>query len=73
MDMIRAHPGIPRFIKDDLDLWKEKGKIHELFLIYFDEDGTIKQGTHELVPKGFKASPELILGKQIRSAFNHAN
>jgi hypothetical protein len=73
MEMIRAHPGIPGFIKDHLMEWKTKGRIHDLYLIYFEEDGTIKQETHALVPKGFKASPELILGQQIRRAFNHAN
>jgi hypothetical protein len=73
MEMIQAHPGVPVFIKEYLGTWKEKGKIHELFLIYFDEDGTIKQQNHDLIPQGFKASPELILGQQIRRAFNHAN
>lgn len=73
MEMVRAHPGIPLFIKDHLMEWKTKGKIHELFLIYFDEDGEIKQQSHDLVPKGFRASPELLIGQQIRRAFNHAN
>lgn len=73
MEMIRAHPGIPSYIKDHLMEWKTKGKIHELFLIYFDEDGAIKQQSHDLVPKGFRASPEMLIGQQIRRAFNHAN
>lgn len=73
IEMIKAHPNIPKIIKDHLWEYKEKGGIHELFLVYFDEDGNARGLNHSLEPGPYRASPEGLLAFNVRQVIRHGH
>ncbi len=73
MEMIKAHPRIPKIIKDHLSEYKEKDEIHELFLVYFDEDGNARGLNKALEPGPFRASPEGLLAFNVRQVIRHGH
>jgi hypothetical protein len=73
MEMIKAHPNIPAIIKTHLNEYKENGKIHELFLVYFDEDGNARGLSRALEPGPFRASPEGLLAFNIRQVIKNGH